>query len=135
MKTGGKTSQVFGIDGEALLLACRIICFLFLAHSRFRFRLRLDHMGLIKTSTGRQFLRFATQKFVIRRFLFSHLSPDISTFFGFLYNAFILGFLLASRYGGGWHAQNGMEMDDLSFFPIRTGAFEMDMLARLAFWL
>jgi hypothetical protein len=43
------------------------------------------------------------------------LSPDISTFFG-LYNAFILGFSLASRYGGGWHAQNGMEMDDLCFF-------------------
>jgi hypothetical protein len=57
MKTGGKTSQVFGIEGEALLLACGIIFCLFFAYSRFRFRLRLAHMGLIKTSTGRQFLR------------------------------------------------------------------------------
>jgi len=50
-----------------------------------------------------------------------------------LYNAFILGFSLASDYGGGWHAQNGMEMDDLCFFSIRFGAFQMDMLVRLAF--
>jgi len=33
----------------------------------------------------------------------------------------------ASRYGRGWHAQNGgWKCDDLFFFSIQFGAFQMD---------
>jgi hypothetical protein len=81
METGGKTSQVFGIEGEALFACLRNNLFPFSLHiDGFRFRLRFDHRGLIKTSTVASFFGFATQKFVIRRFLLFHLSPDISTF-------------------------------------------------------
>lgn len=104
-------SGVLGFEGEALFACVRGINLLgFVAHSRSSRLSRLGHSGQKKHQhMVCRFLRFAPQKFVIRRlffFAFSLPSRDSSSFFRLLVKWFSdIGSRWLPRCGDGWHAQ------------------------------